>query len=468
VVNDRTLIVGAQVNGRVVDVTIIDGVITGITGISDAIEPNPDDLVVEAGAGALIPGLHDHHVHLLAMAARREGLDLDPLGSPSEFDEAVALAAGAVGDGWVRASGHDEHRHGALDRYRLDAIAPGARVRVQHRSGLAWVLSSAALAEVDVGPGGWPEGVELDERGEPTGRLLRLDAWMAESIGVRAPSIAAIGTEMASLGITGVTDATGSLGAGRLEILRDAVRDGSLPQRLVLLGVDDPADVEGWAHLGPAKIVIDELHGLDPDALAAEIADVHRVGRRVAIHAVTRAENVTAATALAIAGPMRGDRIEHGSVLPPDLDPILATGGVVVVVQPSLVRERGDHHFDNVAADDLPFLHRAASLLADGVAVTVGSDAPVTSVDPWLGIASATLRATRTGRAMGLDERVDAATALGWYLADPLDPGGRSRTVRVGAPADLCLLDAPLASVLAEPDRRHVRMTWVAGRLVHR
>jgi predicted amidohydrolase YtcJ len=59
-------------------------------------------------------------------------------------------------------------------------------------------------------------------------------------------------------------------------------------------------------------------------------------------------------------------------------------------------------------------------------------------------------------------------TALGWYLTDPLDPGGPVRTLHVGAPADLCLLDAPLADVLSDPDRRHVRMTWVAGRLVHR
>jgi len=459
----RTVISNAEVDGRLVSVVIEDEIIAAI----DVHPPAGETGVIDANGAALIPGLHDHHVHLLAMAARDEGLDLDSLDDERAFDLALSHAADSAGDGWVRASGYDEHRHGQIDCRRLDALVGATKVRVQHRSGLAWVLSSAGLEAVlgdDI-----PSRVELDASGKPTGRLLRLDAWLAERVGVSAPSLQKIGAQLSSFGITGVTDATYNLGAGRAELLRQAVQSGALPQSLTLLGVtdDERSSVEGWASVGPAKILVDEVVGLDVDLLAKQIEGHHSVGRAVAIHAVSRAETVTVVTALALAGMMHGDRIEHGSVLPVDLDPLLEAGEVTVIVQPALVHERGDHYLEVVDGEDLPFLHRAATLLDAGVRVAAGSDAPVTSADPWRAIAAASTRTTRTGQRLGVAERVEAATALGWYLTDPLDPSGPLRRVKVGARADLCLLDAPLAEVLADPNASHVRNTWVRGRLVH-
>jgi len=502
-----------------VDVLVEGGVVTDV-GLDLA--PRGDVEVVDGEGAALLPGLHDHHVHLLAMAARAAGLDLDGLPTPAAVDAALRAAApsspsttfgptssgpnspppdetvrsmrvparekrtvsgrgGVAGGGiagggvrWVRASGYDEHRHGPMDRRRLDAVAPGVAVRVQHRSGLGWVLSTPALRAVGlltedgtVAPH-HPKGVELGSDGTPTGWLLRLDGWLGERVPPSPIDLAVTGRCLAAAGVTGVTDATYALGAERLERLRRAVTSGELPQRVVLLGVE-PGEVDGgWARVGPAKLLADESLGLDPSALAAAIVRHHRAGRPVAIHAVTRAENVVAVAALAEAGALPGDRIEHGSVLPPELDPVLATSGVTVVAQPSLVTERGDHHLATVEDHDLPHLHRHASLLAHGVRVGVGSDAPVTTADPWAGISAASTRRTRGGATVGPDEAVDARTALGWYLADPSDPGGPPRRIRPGAPADLCLLDGPLADVLAAPSVERVRATWAAGRLVHR
>jgi len=218
---------------------------------------------------------------------------------------------------------------------------------------------------------------------------------------------------------------------------------------------------------GPAKLLADEVGGLDVDALCVAIAEWHARGRAVAIHAVTRAENVAAVTALTLAGPIAGDRIEHGSVLPVELDGVLSRARITVVVQPALVLERGDHHLATVDNDDLPLLHRIASLRAAGIPVVIGSDAPVTSIDPWRAIRAAVERRTRSGAVVGAEEAVTAAEALSMYLADPLAPAGPIRRVVRGAPADLVLLDAPLTVVLADPDRSHVRRTWVEGRLVH-
>ncbi len=473
----RTLIENAEVDGRTVSVVIDGGKVEALGDGSIAAEDH-FDVRLDAAGGALLPGLHDHHVHLLAMAARRNGVDGDGIDSPDSFDDALHDGARRAGAEWLRVSGFDEFRHGELDRDRLDAIVGDQRVRVQHRSGLAWVLSSAGLDEVlgGVAQADLPDGVERTPDGRPTGRLLRLDAWLSERIGFSAPSLEGMGADLAAFGLTGVTDATYALGIGRATILRRAIVDGLIPQRLVLLGTDrseiDAIDAleQGsgpWAQIGPMKIVIDEVLGLDPDALAERIVSAHDSDRAVAVHAVSRAETVTTATAFAIAGTLSGDRIEHGSVLPTDLDPLLANTGLTVVVQPGLVYERGDFYRDVVSLEDAAVLHRAASLLDAGIAVSVGTDAPVSSVDPWATIAAASTRRTRSGHVLGAEEAVSARTALEWYLTDPLDPGGAVRTVRVGSTADLCLLALPLSTALAAPDARHVRATWVGGRLVH-
>ena len=469
--SERFVIRDAAVDARRVDVLIESGFITQVVPTTERrIEPasidGGVDMVIEAAGGALLPGLHDHHVHLLAMAARMATVDLDACSTPEAFDLALVEVTRDASDSWVRAGGYDEHRHGALDRGRLDALVGDVAARVQHRTGLSWVLSSTALARVDALASDDP-CIERDESGHPTGWLHRGDAWLAEQIGVTAPDLAPVGRELAAFGITGVTDATVDLGPGRLALLRRARLDGDLPQHLLLLGTDSDAEVAGWADIGPAKLLADEMLGLDPMALAVRIRDQHAAGRPVAIHAVSRVETIAAVTALREAGMMHGDRLEHGSVLPYELDQSLADGGVIVIIQPALVGERGDHHLRTVEPSDLPLLHRQASLIAAGVAIAAGSDAPVTSADPWRAIATASNRRSRAGVVVGAAERVDARTALDWFLTPLENPAGTPRRVAVGSPADLCLLDVALDAMLAAPDAAHVRTTWIDGVMVH-
>lgn len=457
------LVRDVEIEGARTDVLMSDGRIAAI-GDGLRLAPGREVVSVDGGGGALLPGLHDHHVHLLAVAARRHGVDVDACDSPAAFDRAIIDAA-VDGADWVRVGGHDERRHGPVDRQRLDGLRPGVCVRVQHRSGLAWTLSTVAIDRIGIDDA--PIGaIDRDRRGAPTGTILRADDWLAQRLGPVPPPLDDLGSELSALGLTGVTDATVSLGATRLEALLAARRSGAVPQRLVVLGTENE-DLDGLAVAGPAKVLADEVRGLDVDALAAVIADRHARGRAVAIHAVTRAENVAAATALAMAGPLAGDRIEHGSVLPVELDDLLARSQITVVVQPALVHERGDHHLDVVDTDDLPVLHRIRSLRTAGIPVVIGSDAPVTTIDPWRAIRAAVDRRARSGAVVGPDESITAAEALAMYLADPLAPAGPIRRVVRNAAADLVLLDAPLAEVLADPDRSRVRHTWVDGRLVH-
>src|SRR5690606_2735319 len=133
-------------------------------GIVVAIEPTArrparrqhvggEEGVVDARGGAIVPGLHDHHVHLAATAAARESVDAG--GSDlGEFATALRARVASLGAGaWVRVVDYDEATAGDLDRDLLDAIVPGSPVRVQHRSGAAWFVNSAGLAALGVTDG---------------------------------------------------------------------------------------------------------------------------------------------------------------------------------------------------------------------------------------------------------------------------------------------------------------------------
>ena len=126
----------AEVEGARVDVRVEGGTITAVGAPGEV--PGADrgagrraDLVIECDGGALLPGLHDHHLHLLSMAAAAASVDVS-----GGLDEAIRAAHAQAPPGTaIRAVRYDEGRDGPLDRWRLDALAPGRAVRVQHRSG---------------------------------------------------------------------------------------------------------------------------------------------------------------------------------------------------------------------------------------------------------------------------------------------------------------------------------------------
>ena len=65
-------------------------------------------------------------------------------------------------------------------------------------------------------------------------------------------------------------------------------------------------------------------------------------------------------------GSRPGDRIEHGSVVPPDLRAVVAARHLAVVTQPGVVAERGDHHPASGGPEDLAHLYPCRGLLEAG------------------------------------------------------------------------------------------------------
>lgn len=453
-----------EVEGRLCDVGVAAGVIASVRPRTGRrIHRGSQD--IDGAGGALLPGLHDHHLHLLAMASAAESVDCSPA-AVRDLDGLAAALRSAPGDsGWIRGVGYHESIAGDLDRHRLDLLVPARPVRLQHRSGALWMLNSVALDRVAAALDG-SDDVERAPDGTPTGRLWRYDDRLRQALPAAPPSLASIGRQLAGHGITGVTDATPDVDPTGLRLLRDAVVSGDLPQRLTLLGAPLGEALPPEIAVGPRKLHLrdHELPGFDQ--LVAVIEATHAAERAVAVHCVTRVSLLLGLAALQTAGTRVGDRIEHAAVVPREQRAQLRELRLRVVTQPDFLRTRGAAYLREVDAADLPLLYPYASLLAAGVPTCASSDAPYGSADPWRVIASAVDRRSEEGDVLGAGERVDAATALAGYLSDPAHPGGKARRVEVGAPADLVLLDRALGRALARPSSRHVAAVWISGRQV--
>lgn len=435
------LIRGAEVAGARCDVRIGGGI---ITAIALQLPPEAGEIVIDAHGGALLPGLHDHHIHLDATAAALLSLRCGPPEVTSREALAAVLAT-APGSGWLRGVGyHDSIGH--IDRAWLDAHGPDRPLRIQHRGGRMWVLNSRAMAEIG-------SGVPAD------GRLIDGDALVAVRLGRVSPDLAALGTRLASLGITGVTEVTPRNDAADFARYAGA----GMPQRLLVMGgasLDDQPPL-GKARRGAVKLHYHDHDLPDLDALAAEIARAHGAGRPVAAHCVTRAELLLTLAAIEMAGPHPGDRIEHAGVAPDEAVEWVARLGLTVVTQPHFLAERGAQYAREVAADDVPLLYRLQAWRAAGVRLAAGSDAPFGGISPWVAMAAAVNRSP----GFGAGEALTPEAAVGLFLGDPDDPGGAARQVAVGVAADLCLIDRGWAAARADLAIVGVQGTLVAGEI---
>jgi predicted amidohydrolase YtcJ len=437
-------------SGDAVDVSIRAG---SIDAIGFRLPVRGEEL--DGRGRTIIPGLVDHHLHLFATAARMRSVDL----TGAKTGAAVAARISAdPSPGWVRAIGYDERAAGLLDKAAIDAWEDRRPVRIQDRTGALWMLNSAALRSL--GPPPYPDCVECDGQGAPTGRIWRGDAWLRTRLDDPPPSLAALSTRLAAMGVTAVTDAGASNGPAEAALFDAAIREGDLVQHLTLMGREDLPASEAYAR-GPLKLLYDERDLPDVEHVAARIRTARAQDRPVAAHCVTTGELLFFLAALDHAGgALPGDRIEHGSVIPASLIGDIAARGLTVVTQPGFIFERGDRYLREIEAEDLPDLYRLASLRDAGIPIAAGSDAPYGDVDPWIGIRAAQNRTTNAGDTIGATEALCPRDAHGLYsplgLAGNPPPGA---TVAVGMSADLCLLDVGAAAPVAA--------TLIAGRIVH-
>jgi predicted amidohydrolase YtcJ len=426
---------GTLLDGTVVDIRVGQR----IEEVGEALAPRAGEDVFDAGFGTVLPGLHDHHVHLRAAAAALDSLSVGPPVVRTKGQLAQVLSTAKPGaDGWIRAVGYHESVAGELDRVALDALVPDTPVRIQHRSGALWILNSAALARV-----GLPD--------HPDGRLRSADRGWSDALTRRDIDLAELSRRLSAFGVTGVTDATPDITADDMVSLVVAQRRGEFRPSV--------------RFLAPAKMILHDDR-LDLDALTGWIVGHHLADRPVAVHCVTAAQLVVTIAALRAAGTAALDRIEHAAVVPDANLADLVDLGVTVVTQPNFVAERGSQYLHDVPLEEQPQLWRVASLIGAGIPVAGSTDAPFGALDPWAAMRAAVNRVTGTGEVLGPKERITPRQALNLFLGYPYSPA-RVRTVAAGLPGELCVLTVPPADALAELASDMVAATVIEGEVVY-
>jgi predicted amidohydrolase YtcJ len=432
---------------------------------------------IECAGATVLPGLVDAHLHLFALAMRQAHLDCSALRRVDDVLAAVRARAAWTHDGaWVRGEGLDESLLGRLPTAaELDAASPRAPVRLRHRSRHASVLSGRGLARL--GP---RAGVER-RAGRATGLVHGEERAVSRIVGrlparVLSDGLVSTARDLVALGLTTVGDASPRPWRD-LAPLRAAVDAGRLPVRVYAMRPPDARAWRGRGRLrpGPAKVMVEEEpSGLRPSpaTLARRIAR-GAAGGAVAVHCV--GVSTLVATLDAFAALPRGvrarhrHRLEHLAECPPPLVDRIRALGLTVVTNPAFVRERGDVYRRETHRDAWGWLYRARSLVAAGVPLGAGSDAPIGPLSPWVGMAAARTRRTRSGAVLGPAERLSAAAALALFTCGAADAlgaatGGR---VRPGGPADLVVVEPdPLRAPPDEVAAARVRLTAIGGKIV--
>jgi predicted amidohydrolase YtcJ len=405
----------------------------------------------------VIPGLWDHHVHLAQWTASAQRLDLSGSESPAHVvarvrDHLAEHPGALVGFG---------HRLGTWTTdptvAMLDAVAPDVPVvLIAGDAHHAW-LNSRALERL-----GLParEGLVLEN--EWYDAHARIHTVVEPDL-----SPEAYGRTLdaaAALGITGIVDLErGQVPADweprdtPLRVRVSTYADGL--DRTIDAGLRTGNRLPGSSELvtmGPLKIISDgslntrtawcceeyaDGSGLGAaNQTSAELAGLleraHAHGLEVATHAIGDHALDDALAAYDVTGA-RGS-IEHAQLVRREALAVMARLRLRASVQPA-------HLLDDRDVTEELWPGRAERcfafrwMLDAGVQVVLGSDAPVSPLDPWLAVAAAVHRSA--------DERPP------WHAEQALTPrealaasvDGRG-SVHAGMPADLVLLDAdPLA-----------------------
>ncbi|HEY7527155.1 MAG TPA: amidohydrolase [Candidatus Limnocylindria bacterium] len=488
--------------------------------------------VHDFGAMAIVPGLCDFHLHLVGMARARREVRLDEARTAEDLVAAMTTAAdGLPPNGWLRGRGWLDAVLAATDLGRLDeAIGRRPALVSSHDGHSAWA-SPAALARAGVGaatddpPGG---RLERDGRGAPNGILRERAVDLLEGVaeGLAGPDLdAALRETLRELGELGVTaavdagDATADGGSGAYAGLGESASvllGSSAVDGRLRVWANLPAAAIGWAseaglrsgdavpdrdtvRVGWAKAFVDgalgsrtaalfepytcgeaadtgiaRLTAVDLDAL---VASARAAGISLAIHAIGDRGAATVLDALEHGAERRAavppDRMEHLQLLRSEDIPRLVAANVTASVQP--IHCASDRELVEACwADRAALAYPWRDLQRTGARIAFGSDAPIESPNPWLGMFAACHRRFPADGTPDWQpqQALDAAAALAGYTAGPAAAGGWTDLghLQPGARGDLAVLNVSLERLRQGDDGLagvQSQLTLLDGRPIH-
>jgi predicted amidohydrolase YtcJ len=190
---------------------------------------------------------------------------------------------------------------------------------------------------------------------------------------------------------------------------------------------------------------------LDGEAVAAHLAACTEAGIAAGFHVIGDAAVSTVVDALdrvvarfgAPAVARCGHRLEHLEMVTADQAALLGAWGVIASVQPNFDALWGGEHgmyAKRLGTGRALGLNPFALLASQGVPLALGSDTPVTSMNPWATVRAA-MRHQTSGSAVSARAAFAAATRGSWRAGGVRD--GATGTLVPGAAASYAVWDIP-------------------------
>ncbi len=478
---------------------------------------------IDAGTSVVIPGLIDAHGHIANLGFSKMRADIIGTASKQQIIERLRVFARDLPpDAWLQARGWDQNDWPVKQfptASDLDAAFPDRPVWLVRVDGHAGWANTAALRAVkrDLAGDWQPDGgrIERDARGRATGVFVDAAKSLVET---EIPPVDAAGTERALMlgmraavehGLTGVHDAGVSL--TRMRAYQRLADRKEMPLRITAMA-DGDSEALAWLcreglyrhpagrlQMRTVKFYIDgalgsrgaalladysDDHGntglllAEPSAFAAMVDKAKRCGVQAATHAIGDRGNRVVLDAYAQAWRGIADRdhrwrIEHAQLLAPEDLPRLAALDVIASMQPTHATSDMPWAGERVGASRVHGAYAWRQLRDSGARLALGSDFPVESVDPRLGLFAATMRTDHHGEPAGgwrPEEKLTAYEALRGFTLDAAYAGFSETEVgslAVGKRADFVILDRdPLAIEAADLRNVAVRATYVDGKPV--
>ena len=498
-------------------VSIREGRIVSVDGVAATGEPRASDGSMPSSAAHDVldlegrwigPAFIDAHLHLTLGAATLAQCDLSACASRAEFERRIAShaarldAAGERG-AWLVAFGWNEAdwRGTAPAQAWLDAA--GERPAVAWRMDQhACLVNAAALARLDasrVATGVDGGEIDRDAAGAPTGFFREQAAWKLVIPAIPEPSTAAKRANLAKACAHLHTLGLGSVGS--MEYLRD-IRSVYLPGRDALtlrvhatvldrdwpLGEppEIPAESSDFFRVIGLKSFADGTLGsrtawmLEPYAdaratsglamehtlrgeLAAWMRAVQALGLSPSVHAIGDRAARELLDAMDACADAPAPRFEHAQTLHRDDIPRLA--GRFASMQPLHKADDARLAIARLGHARIGRFFAFRALLAHGARLAFGSDWPIVSPDPLLGIKAAVTGLDLDGRPFATEHSISVHEALVAYTRTAAEmlglPGGM---LRPGRAADLVVLDRSPFETDWTRELPRVEATVVGGR----
>jgi predicted amidohydrolase YtcJ len=477
---------------------------------------------IDLGGKTILPGLVDAHGHLAGLGKLLQTVSLVGTTSARDVAGRVATAQARAARGeWIYGRGWDQNdwENTAFPTWRDLAGTERNPVYLERVDGHALWINRTALDACGITrdtpdpPGG---RIVRDASGEPTGVLVdEAEALVVarvpppDSALVEARLLLAV-RECNRVGLVGVHEAATSRAA--LAALRRIAARGELTLNVYcMLESDEPDLVREHFALGPSsefggRLVVRAVklradgalgsrgaallepyaddpgnRGLDvdpPDSILAWTREAVRHGFQVCTHAIGDRGNRVALDVYArVLEETRARdarlRVEHCQILDPEDLSRFAALGVIASMQPTHATSDMPWARERVGEERLRAAYAWRDLARSGAALAFGSDFPVESVDPLLGLYAAVTRQDADGKPPGgwypdqrltLAEAVHAFTQGAAFAAFDETDGGR---IEVGRRADLTILDRAVSTDPRELLRSRAAFTVVRGAIVH-